>query len=165
MQPSCGSPRSTPPAPSPRTKIGGGAGDAAFQPEWTPGGDLIFVAEETGWWNLYRWRAGEVEPLHPMEAEFGKPGWVFGANTFTVVDDSRLICAFKDAGRWSIGDLNLDTLELATVPTPWTEVDELSSSADTVAFIAANPSSPATVYRHDLASGETYPLRSSQDVA
>jgi hypothetical protein len=94
-----------------RTKVGGGAGDSAFQPEWTPGGDLIFVAEETGWWNLYRWRAGEVEPLHPMEAEFGMPLWTFGASAYTVVDDTRLICTFKEDGTWSIGDLNLETLD------------------------------------------------------
>ena len=147
-----------------RSKIGGGTGDAAFQPEWTPSGDLIFVAEETGWWNLYRWRAGEVEPLHPMEAEFGMPLWVFGMSAYTVVDDTRLICAYKDAGTWSIGDLDLETLELTTVPTPFTEVNGLSSSGDVVGFVAGSPTLPASVYRHDLRDGSTVPLRSSHSV-
>lgn len=147
-----------------QTKVGGGTGDAAFQPEWTPGGDLIFVAERTGWWNLYRWRDGEVQPLRPMEAEFGKALWAFGMTTYAVIDDSRLICAFKDEGSWSTGDLNLETLGLETVPTPFTEIVEISASDSVVAFLAGNPTTAPAVYRHDLTTGDTTLIRSSLDV-
>ncbi len=60
-------------------QVAGRAGEESiFQPAWSPAGDLHFVSDRTGWWNLYRERDGEVEALHPAEAEFGWPQWVFG---------------------------------------------------------------------------------------
>ena len=50
--------------------------DPGAQPrpsEWSPGGILYFVSDRNGWWNLHRWRDGQVEPLCEMEAEFGVP--------------------------------------------------------------------------------------------
>ena len=53
---------------------------------------LHFVSDRTGWWNLYRWRDGRVEPLCPMEAEFGRPQWVFGMShlRLRIADGNRL---------------------------------------------------------------------------
>ena len=66
--------------------------ESIFQPEWSPAGELHFVSDRTGWWNLYRarrrWRSSA---LAPMEAEFGvaavdvrhappTPSWTTGAS-------------------------------------------------------------------------------------
>ena len=57
-------------------QVAGRAGEESiFQPAWSPAGDLHFVSDRTGWWNLYRERDGEVQALHPAEAEFGWPQW------------------------------------------------------------------------------------------
>src|SRR5215216_3111848 len=36
--------------------VTGSATESIFQPEWSPEGVLHFVAEYSGWWNLYRWQ-------------------------------------------------------------------------------------------------------------
>src|SRR4029434_6698673 len=59
-----------------KEKIAGGNDESIFQPEWSPDGILYFISDRTGWWNLYRWRENQVEPLCTMEAEFGQPQWV-----------------------------------------------------------------------------------------
>ena len=41
---------------------------------------------------------GEVEPLAPMEAEFGVPQWVFGMSTYAFLADGRIACAVSDGG-------------------------------------------------------------------
>ena len=38
-----------------RWKIAGGENESIFQPEWSPAGELVYVSDRTGWWNLYRW--------------------------------------------------------------------------------------------------------------
>jgi len=53
--------------------VAGGVNESIFQPEWSPDGILHFVSDRTGWWNLYRWHEGRLEPLCPMAAEFGRP--------------------------------------------------------------------------------------------
>jgi hypothetical protein len=59
-------------------RVAGGRGESAGQPVWGPGGELFFVSDRTGWWNVYRWppvaddrahlawraRAGWRNPLH-----------------------------------------------------------------------------------------------------
>ena len=59
-------------------RMAGSDTESVFQPQWSPTGELYFVSDRSGWWNLYRWRSGRIEPLVEMEAEFGLPQWVFG---------------------------------------------------------------------------------------
>src|SRR5262249_13734470 len=65
--------------------IAGGIDESIFQPLWSPNGDLHFVSDRTGWWNLYRWQGGNVVALHELDAEFGVPQWVFGCSTYAFV--------------------------------------------------------------------------------
>jgi len=37
-------------------RVAGGRDVSVFQPQWLPDGSLVFVADPTGWWNLYRRR-------------------------------------------------------------------------------------------------------------
>jgi dipeptidyl aminopeptidase/acylaminoacyl peptidase len=146
-------------------QIAGGPEDAAFQPTWAPDGALIYVAERTGWWNLYRWEDGEDQPLCPMDAEFGAPLWTLGRTTFAVVSANRVICTFMEDGVCLIGDLNLTTKELTRVPTPFSDVASIAAEGSTVVFIAGTPTLPMGVYRHDLRTGDTDLVRSSSSVA
>jgi dipeptidyl aminopeptidase/acylaminoacyl peptidase len=146
-------------------QVAGGNGSSAFQPEWTPAGDLIFVDDKTGWWNFYRYRNGLVEPLLPMEAEFGRPLWVVGMSTYVVVSDERIICAFNENGVWAIGDLNLVTGDFTRVPTPFTDVSSLSAGDTWVGFLAGSPTTATGLYRHNLRTGETMLVKSSSTLA
>src|SRR5919199_6371254 len=71
-------------------KVAGGEEESIFQPEWSPSGDLHFISDRTGWWNLYRERNGNIEPLAPMDAECGVPQWAFGLSTYAFVADGRI---------------------------------------------------------------------------
>ena len=75
-----GRPTSTPTAGRVRASaVAGGDDESIFQPEWSPDGALYFVSDRTGWWNLYRRRAGHASRrCIRWTAEFGKPQWAFG---------------------------------------------------------------------------------------
>jgi len=49
---------------SSRQQIAGSTTESIFQPEWSPDSVLHFVAETSGWWNLYRWRNDVAEPIY-----------------------------------------------------------------------------------------------------
>lgn len=144
--------------------IAGGDGESVFQPEWSPSGVLHFVSERTGWWNLYRWNNGVVEPLAPMEAEFGEPQWVFDQSTYGFVNPSFIVCMFTQNGTASVGTLNTETGEFTKVPTPWTEISEIRVGRGFVAFQAGSPLHTSGIIRHDLTTGETETLRRSAEV-
>src|SRR5882672_3216295 len=49
-------------------KVAGGLTESIFQPEWSPSGQLYFIGDRTGWWNLYRWNTKDEdeEPLYTL---------------------------------------------------------------------------------------------------
>ena len=49
--------------PAGAERVAGGEDESIFQPEWSPEGELHFVSDRTGWWNLYRRRDGKFEAL------------------------------------------------------------------------------------------------------
>ena len=146
-----------------RRLVSGGVGESIFQPSWSPTGTLHFVSDRSGWWNIYRASAddGSVEPVCEMEAEFGRPAWVFGLGTYGFASDERIICAYTQDGDWHIGDIDTTAGTLTTVPTPFTDIGTLHLNARHVAFTAGSPTMPMSLMRHDLSDSSTTRLRSS----
>src|SRR5215813_13607806 len=63
--------------------VAGGTAESIFQPAWSPDGQLYFVSDRSGWWNICRVnKSGSVEAVYALEAEFGMPQWVFGMSSF-----------------------------------------------------------------------------------
>ena len=147
--------------------VAGGTDESIFQPEWSPDGVLYFVSDRTGWWNLYRWRHGRIEPLHEMEAEFGIPQWAFGVRAYGFASARRIICTYNQRGTWYIEDLDTESGEFQTVPTPFTEITRsgVRVSSERVVFGAGSSSMPASLMHHDLSTGQTEALRRTIDVA
>ena len=140
-------------------RITGSATESIFQPEWSPDGVLYFVAEYTGWWNLYRWQDGKAEPLHPMEAEFGEPQWVFGMSMYAFVSTDQIICTYAQNGLCFLASLNIDTKKLTLIETPYTDLSHIRSGNGFVVFLAGSPTQPFTVVRMDI---ETMKLENIQ---
>ena len=148
-----------------RHLVAGGADESIFQPSWSPSGALHFVSDRTGWWNIYRSRAdfGSVEPVCAMDAEFGRPAWVFGLSAYGFVSDERIICAYTQSGEWHIGDIDTTTGTLTTVPTPFTDIGTLHVAPQHIAFTAGSPTMPMSLMRHDLTDSSATRLRSSSE--
>lgn len=57
---------------------------SVIHPTWTLDNQLLFLGDQTEWWNLYLVTpTGELENLLPVEAEIGNPHWTFGYTKFS----------------------------------------------------------------------------------
>jgi len=148
------------------TRIAGGhdellGGESIFQPSWSPGGELHFVSDRSGWWNLYRWRAGQAQPLHPMAAEFGVPQWAFGTSTYGFDGRGLIICSVVRNAAATLAMLDPQTGRFDEIATPFNSIEELHIGSGFAVFLGASPSEPEAVIRLDLASGLWQSLRST----
>jgi dipeptidyl aminopeptidase/acylaminoacyl peptidase len=134
--------------------VAGGAQESIFQPEWSADGVLHFVSDRTGWWNLYRRQDGQIEPLAPMEAEFGVPQWVFGLSTYAFLPDGRIACAYGSEGMQRLGLLKpggvLEELEATHLPAG---LPSLRGRGTTLTYVGASPTAAPAVVSLDVESG------------
>ena len=140
-------------------RVAGGPAESIFQPEWSPDGVLYFVSDRTGWWNLYRWRKGNIEPLCPMEAEFGEPQWNFGMSTYAFESPGRIICTYTQKGTYHLASLDTATLKLEEIPTPYTDMGSVRAAPGRVLFLAGSPTEAWSIVHLDLRTRQFEVLR------
>ncbi|HYO48246.1 MAG TPA: S9 family peptidase [Chloroflexia bacterium] len=135
-----------------RKLVAGGQEESIFQPEWSPDGTLYFIAEYTGWWNIYRLRGGQVENVCQMEAEFGVPQWQFGTTTYGFESAQAIICRYVEGGATKLGWLDTRKGLLVPIETPYTYIGQLKVKKGQAIFIGGSPTQSASVVRLDLAT-------------
>ena len=145
-------------------RVAGGPDESIFQPEWSPDGTLHFVSDRTGWWNLYRRRAGKVEPLCEKEAEFGAPQWIFGMSTYAFLSPGRIVCSYTGSGASHLGLLDTENGHLEPIETPYSSIAFVRADAADVVFRGSSPTEPACIVRLDLSTGRHEVLRRSGEV-
>ena len=130
--------------------VAGGLDESVFQPEWSPDGVLHFVSDRTGWWNLYRWNGGRVEPLHDARAEFGRPHWVFGLSTYAWTSPERIICTYTTKGTWNLAELDTVSLKLKPIENPYSDIWYLRGETGRAVFLAGSPTMSETIVQYDV---------------
>ena len=146
-------------------RVAGGTDESLFQPEWSPEGTLHFVSDRTGWWNLYRLSAGNVEPLHEKEAEFGVPQWVFGMSTYAFLPFGRIVCSYTDRGGSHLALLDTESGRLDSIETPYSSIAFVRTDVATgnVVFRGGSPTGPACIVSLNASTGENEVLRRSDE--
>ncbi len=138
-----------------RTVVAGGdERESVGQPTWAPDGSLWFFGDRTGFWSLYRWRAGHgIEPMVDLGKDIGFPGWVFGQCCFAFLDDGRLVFSYSDGGLERLAVRDPDSGRVTTLEVPHTLIDQLRVLGSRAVYIAASPTSEVHVAAVDVDSG------------
>jgi dipeptidyl aminopeptidase/acylaminoacyl peptidase len=143
----------------------GGQDESIFQPEWSPEGVLHFISDRTGWWNLYRWKNGKVEPLHEIQAEFGLPQWVFGLSTYGFSSQNEIICSYRQSGKNYLARLNTKNGNLSNIQNKYAEISSLCIRPGKALFVGGSIDRPAELVLMDLSSSAQKIIRkTSSDV-
>lgn len=152
-----------------REHVAGGRSESIFQPEWSADGQLYFVSDRTGWWNLYRWapstslRAGgdAVESMHPMNADFGKPQWTFSMVTYAFVGRDRIAATYTEGGRWKLAMIDTQTKRCEPMDLGVEPLESIKAAEGTeIFFIGGSPTQPLAIMqgREVLRSSTSDPI-------
>lgn len=145
--------------------IAGGETESICQPEFSPNNKLYFSSDRLDWWNLYRYNFdNSIEPLFPLNAEFGYPHWVFGESVYGFSDEETLICTYTQNGSWYLAHLNTKNKSLSNIETPFTYIAYLQINKNQVLFVGASPTQPTAVIKLDLTLGKTDILKQSSNL-
>ena len=147
-------------------RVAGRVGEESiFQPTWSPDGELHFASDRTGWWNLAVERNGGIQGLHPADAEFGWPQWVFGMTAYGFLGDGRIACLWERDGLQHLAILDPLSGELIDLDVPHTAMTpQLDVEGDRVVFVGGGPATPDEVVVLDVTARSIDVLRSSFSV-
>ncbi|MEV6984756.1 prolyl oligopeptidase family serine peptidase [Sphaerisporangium sp. NPDC051017] len=134
------------------TRVAGSADESVVEPTWTPDGELLFLSDRSGSWNLYA--AGTPEPIVAMDAEMGEPLWFLGLRNLDVFDDGRIVCKWTVDGIEHLGVRHADG-RIDEVLTPYTQFRSPTVVGDQIAVVAAGPRHAQAVVVLDPAIGGT----------
>lgn len=149
-------------------KVAGSETESIFQPEWSPNGQLYFISDRTGWWNLYRQKVDS--PTDPVsvcsrDAEFGVPQWVFGLSTYGFESADSIICTYIDTDGQHIARLQTETGELTPFNTPFSSYRFVRVRQNRALFLGGSPTQPTALSELDLTSGAIKIHKQSSSVA
>jgi len=143
--------------------VSGGNSVSLFQPEWSPDGELYFVSDRTGWWNLYRERDGEVQPVLPMDTEFGLPQWAFRMSTYAFFASGQIACAFARDGRSTLATLDPESGKLTEIDSPYSSFSSIRTAGNDIVLLGSSATHRSAVVRLNLESGQVTELKRSSE--
>ena len=142
------------------TAITRGAEESVFEPRWEADGTLYFVSDRSNWWNLYRYRDGQVTTALALEAELSGPLWVLGQSSYALDGHGHAVARYTVAARDKLGRVNLGSGELTPLDLPFTSLSNLRLiDPDTAVAIAASATEEAALVSIDLHAGSYRVLR------
>ena len=132
-------------------RLAGGVAESIFQPEWSPNGELYFVSDRNGWWNLYRVNSGRVvEIVCEREAEFAVPQWVFGLSTYAFESAERIVCAYIENGVSRLALIETSTKEFEPIDCPYTDIRFVQAAPGKAVMRAGSPAEAAAIVQFDI---------------
>ena len=124
---------------------------SAQQPIFSPSGELFFITDESGWWNIYR--QGAKASICPMEAEFGGPHWVFGMHSYDFLSANQLVCNYGTGNVSQLAMLDIASGEITDIPLPYTDLGGISLNGEILTTGAASPITFPELITVDLNQG------------
>jgi len=146
-------------------RLAGGPDESISQPRWSPQGELYFISDRSGWWNLYRWTETGAQPVSPLEAEFCGPQWVFGLSSYLFLPDGQIATIYSQDGIDRLGLIPAAGGVVTPVEIGLTVLSSLAWDGTRLWLIAAGPTTPAAVVAFDLSNGTLESVRASTSLA
>ncbi|MEP1353413.1 MAG: prolyl oligopeptidase family serine peptidase [Tateyamaria sp.] len=142
--------------------------ESILDPKWSPDGTLYFVSDRvevdgTRYWNVCRYRNGQVEVVTKIAGECAKPLWRLGTSGYGFVSRSEMLLSYSVEGEGRLARVDLATGNLRDLELPYSDISHLQVGNGFAAFVGGRPDAPSALVRLDLKSFETRELRVSSD--
>jgi dipeptidyl aminopeptidase/acylaminoacyl peptidase len=141
-------------------RIAGGPRESVLEPRWDTDGALYFISDRSGWWNLYRYRGRQVEPVFSIAADLAGPLWSLGQSSYALTGDGRAVVRYGVKARDKLGVVSLESGKLFDLDLPFVSLAGIQLlSPNSVVAIAASPTEEPAIVTIDLTTGKYRVLR------
>ncbi len=143
----------------PARPICGGPDGSAFQPTWSPAGELFCALEAGERWSLHRVRNDRAELVADAGIELGAPLWNLGTRLFAFADARTVVGTGLSDGRSRVVRIDVESGAVETLTTAFSHVGELACGGDAALLLCGWAGGGTRLVELDLASGRTRVVR------
>lgn len=144
-----------------------------LQPLFSPRGDLFFLSDQSGFWNIYSFKQGssfKEKPLSicPMAADCDQALWQLGIPTMTFVPNLdgegslHLALIYTEKAIDKLALIDLSSGELQEMHLPYTSMKDLHFLEESLYFIGGSPTDLPAIIELNLLSLEQTKLAISR---
>ena len=142
--------------------IDGSKNISIIQPEWSESGQLIYISDESGWWNLKKYSDNKKSTILDEETDHGEPAWNFGVRTYFIKDNFiYLRGSSKDKNKGLIRKINISGEIVEEIEILHTSIGSLSFFDNKALYIGASPVSKSEIVSLDLEKKEIKTIKES----
>ncbi|KVI00013.1 hypothetical protein Ccrd_021758 [Cynara cardunculus var. scolymus] len=129
--------------------------ESPTEPKWSDEGELFFVTDrKSGFWNLHKWVESDntVASVYSLEAEFARPLWVFGMNSYELIKEQKnlIACSYRQKGRSYLGVLDKEKSTLSVLQSPFTDLMNITSGVHCLYVEGASGVDPLSIAKVTL---------------
>ncbi|XP_027340404.1 dipeptidyl peptidase family member 6-like [Abrus precatorius] len=132
--------------------------ESPTEPKWSPDGELYFITDRrNGFWNIHKWIESDniVLPVYSLDAEFSRPLWVFGINSYEFVQSHNhrnlIACSYRQKGRSYLGIIDdVKASKITVLDIPFTDIDNITYGNDCLYVEGASAIHPSSVAKVTL---------------
>lgn len=145
--------------------ICGGPDGSAFQPTWSPSGELFCGLEVGERWSLHRIREGRAELVADAGIELGAPLWNLGTRLFGFVDARTVVGTGLWAGSSRVVRIDVETGAVETLTTDLRHIGELACRGDKALLLCGWAGGGTRLVELDLRTRSTRVVRDALEGA
>ena len=121
---------------------------ARMQPQWCANGNLYYLSDRDGWWNLYLWLSGEEEgrQITFYKAEIGEPSWHLGNRHYEILDDNTALVSYSLDGVWYAAQICLESGKELVVSEGWGKITTVRKIKEQCYLLAADTIGSSGIY-------------------
>ena len=146
------------------TLVAGGMDESIYQPTWIDDCRLVYVSDQSGYWNLHVYDAAGVRIAVPDDAEYGLPMWSLGSTNYVVAGRDHVVAQRIEDGEAELVIADIERGITTPLPVEFTGYGSLTRSPGGISFIAGSADDVARVVQLDIATGDTTTLACAGDI-
>ncbi|KAK7316755.1 hypothetical protein RJT34_00455 [Clitoria ternatea] len=131
--------------------------ESPTEPKWSPDGELFFITDRVnGFWNIHKWIESEkkVVSVYSLDAEFTRPLWTFGMNSYEFVRSHKqrnlIACSYRQQGKSYFGIIDEQGSKLTLLNIPFTDLNNITAGNDCLYVEGASGVHPSSVAKVTL---------------
>jgi dipeptidyl aminopeptidase/acylaminoacyl peptidase len=145
-------------------RIAGSQTESIAQPEWSPDGDLFFVSDISGWWNLSVWDGHSTRAFLEEESDHAEAAWQFGNSTYGFLNDDSLVLRTGLDNPVTLRRFERGGRELPGLGSEDSTVRYVTTVDQRVFYVGASPISLPEIVSLDSVTGTRSVLKKSSDL-